>query len=572
MIRRIILAAWLGLSFGASAQFQNQVIVCDKTVPNQCQGVDNTGAAKVAATINVSGAADLPGNTSTFSANNVCTAVLTAGEQSVGFHLDSGTLAATLTAFGTQATGAVNCASAGTCTALTFSSGATIIVTNPNGVKDVGVVAQPGMRQVEVCTTSFTSGTATGVVTATYLNATSSGSGGGTVIQGAPNSAANAWPVAETFSGSLIDPRAIRALTVADIVGLGAGSAIVGKFGIDQTTPGTTNGVVVNSLPATPAGTNLIGKFGIDQTTPGTTNGVVLTQTATAQGGGTPGANGGFGLLGIQGPDLPANANPVSIATFGSSTVSSVRAPSFASATNLTTACTTATACSPTTGSIQWSVNGQAGAEVVITAVASPVGFTLACDTGYDNNATYLLGDCGFAQAGVFKTTLANADLVAGNKFALIWLGSPSFVRIRVTAVSSGQFTAAGAASTATGLPFPVEAKPPSQNAITLTASTAETTLLAAGGSGVFLDLTELSCSTTSATGNVITIRPATGATCPTTAGCRTIVCPASTSGTPCEGWVWKVPWTQAASNNNWTAQASGSTSSVMCEVQAVRR
>jgi len=53
-----------------------------------------------------------------------------------------------------------------------------------------------------------------------------------------------------------------------------AGTNIVGKFGIDQTTPGTTNGVQVNA--ALPAGTNLLGKTGIDQTTPGTTNGVAL--------------------------------------------------------------------------------------------------------------------------------------------------------------------------------------------------------------------------------------------------------------------------------------------------------
>lgn len=54
---------------------------------------------------------------------------------------------------------------------------------------------------------------------------------------------------------------------------LPAGTAIIGKVGIDQTTPGTTNGVVVTT--ALPAGTALIGKTGIDQTTDGTTNRVV---------------------------------------------------------------------------------------------------------------------------------------------------------------------------------------------------------------------------------------------------------------------------------------------------------
>ena len=62
-------------------------------------------------------------------------------------------------------------------------------------------------------------------------------------------------------------------------VGLNAGSNIVGKVGIDQTTPGTTNGVQVNA--ALPAGSNIIGKTGIDQTTPGTTNAVSLAQVGS---------------------------------------------------------------------------------------------------------------------------------------------------------------------------------------------------------------------------------------------------------------------------------------------------
>jgi hypothetical protein len=66
----------------------------------------------------------------------------------------------------------------------------------------------------------------------------------------------------------------------AAIGSLTAGAAIIGKVGIDQTTPGTTNGIQVNA--ALPAGTNLMGKVGIDQTTVGTTNGVAVTQIGTA--------------------------------------------------------------------------------------------------------------------------------------------------------------------------------------------------------------------------------------------------------------------------------------------------
>jgi hypothetical protein len=59
-------------------------------------------------------------------------------------------------------------------------------------------------------------------------------------------------------------------------VGLVAGAAIVGKVGIDQTTPGTTNGVQV--LTALPAGSAILGKVGIDPTT----NGVQLTAALPA--------------------------------------------------------------------------------------------------------------------------------------------------------------------------------------------------------------------------------------------------------------------------------------------------
>jgi hypothetical protein len=53
----------------------------------------------------------------------------------------------------------------------------------------------------------------------------------------------------DTTSGIWVNVKALPALA--------AGSAIIGKVGIDQTTPGTTNGVQVNA--ALPAGTNVIG-------------------------------------------------------------------------------------------------------------------------------------------------------------------------------------------------------------------------------------------------------------------------------------------------------------------------
>lgn len=102
------------------------------------------------------------------------------------------------------------------------------------------------------------------------------------------------------------------------------------------------------------------------------------------------------------------------------------------------------------------------------------------------------------------------------------------------------------------------------QNTVTLTASTAETTLLTAGGSGVFLDLTYLKCTTSSALGSTISIRDATGGTVR-----ETIVCGLASG--PCEGAVYNVPFKQTSANANWTIQSSASVTSVFCTAQAVQ-
>lgn len=80
-----------------------------------------------------------------------------------------------------------------------------------------------------------------------------------------------------TMSGSLPVAIASNQSAVSTTVSsaLPAGSNIVGKIGIDQTTPGTTNGVQVNA--ALPAGSNLIGQV----TTPQNIR-VTSAQTVTA--------------------------------------------------------------------------------------------------------------------------------------------------------------------------------------------------------------------------------------------------------------------------------------------------
>lgn len=101
-------------------------------------------------------------------------------------------------------------------------------------------------------------------------------------------------------------------------VGLVAGTAIIGKVGIDQTTPGTTNGVQVNA--ALPAGANLIGKTGIDQTTPGTTNAVSLAQigaTTVSSGNGTSGAGVQRVAIASDNTAFSVNATPTAATTGG---------------------------------------------------------------------------------------------------------------------------------------------------------------------------------------------------------------------------------------------------------------
>lgn len=102
-------------------------------------------------------------------------------------------------------------------------------------------------------------------------------------------------------------------------VGINAGTNVIGRVGIDQTTPGATNATtsfgcympsyaalasgaygclstdnvgrqIISSIAfpvGLAAGTNIVGRFGIDQTTPGTTNGVVVNSSALPTGAAT---------------------------------------------------------------------------------------------------------------------------------------------------------------------------------------------------------------------------------------------------------------------------------------------
>jgi len=91
--------------------------------------------------------------------------------------------------------------------------------------------------------------------------------------------------------------------------------------------------------------------------------------------------------------------------------------------------------------------------------------------------------------------------------------------------------------------------------ALTLTSTTTETTLIAAGGAGVFNDIKKLTVSNSSATATTVVIRDATGA-----GTARTIFAPASSCLTHDLG---DGDWIQATANNNWTATCGTSAASV---------
>jgi hypothetical protein len=100
------------------------------------------------------------------------------------------------------------------------------------------------------------------------------------------------------------------------------------------------------------------------------------------------------------------------------------------------------------------------------------------------------------------------------------------------------------------------------QQTTTITNSTSETTFVTAAGSGVFADLTHLTITNASATAFTVTIKDATGGTT------RAIYDIAANGGAVLS---FPVPFTQASSNNNWTATLSVNTVTVHLNAQYIK-
>jgi hypothetical protein len=98
----------------------------------------------------------------------------------------------------------------------------------------------------------------------------------------------------------------------------------------------------------------------------------------------------------------------------------------------------------------------------------------------------------------------------------------------------------------------------------TTISNTSETTIVTAAGASVFADIAAVSCLNTSATATYITLKDATGGT-----SRWDIPCPANKLS---DGIIFPVPLPQASSNNNWTATAADTVSSLIVNVEYRKR
>lgn len=535
------------------------------------------GPVTVTGSLSVSGAADVvsTGAPTTFNANAVCTGtLLTAGLQSAGFHFDVGTLIGTFTAqCSAFVSGTTNFTNGG----LKDVTGATVsgAVTNPNAQTDWTITCPGDTRRVQVCTTAFTSGSTTGQAVGTFYQTASAagGGGGGPATQSTAGTNAQAWWV--RIGDATNGPAAVKAASAAAVA---TDPALVCAI-----SPNNTVALVANQS---------MNEAQINGVAPSMGNGVsgtgVQRVTIASDSTGQVAVAGSVNIKGLGTANSPDTAVvtcqppsgstiPYAIYTPGATTIAANAADNAAVAATLNAACTTTTACSAAS-SIQWPMNGNQGATLTLTTSTSAVGTSLACDQSWDGvsgaaaGITYLLNSCDMWQLhGAYrKGALTNADAIAAATAVQQWQiyapGSPSHIRIRMATFTSGSVVAVGRGTMAPNLPFPIWARPQTPpTVVTLTASTAETTLVAAGGSGVFLDLLDLSCTNSSASSNVITVRDTTGGTAR-----KPIICPAAIG--PCEGWAFPNGLQQTSSNANWTVQAASSTSSVLCTATAVQR
>ena len=320
------------------------------------------------------------------------------------------------------------------------------IATNTTGVSTAA--KQPGFGTAGTANANVV--TVQGIASMTPLLTTDTQSGTWTVQ---PGNTANTTPwlvtgAGQTFPVTGIFWQATQPVSLATAPALVAGSAIIGKVGIDQTTPGTTNAVSSTNLPSTvstgsgatgassprvtvavdsatvagsaslPAGTNLIGKMGIDQTTPGTTNAVFDTNWPTTVSTGT----------GAQGASSPR----VTIATDSATVAGSASLPA---GTNAIGSVTLSAASSGGLSAYSANVTNSA---VAVDASAGQIGW-------------YMIGNQNGAVCYLQVFNLAAASVSLGSTTPTYSLPIPAFGGANATVTSGLAFgTAISVAATTT--------------------------------------------------------------------------------------------------------------------------
>jgi len=584
------------------------------------QGVTGGLAIPISGSISTSGTADVVSATATFNANSVCTSdLLLAGEQGAGFQLNSGTLAATLTpSYSNEASGTNF-----TNTQFIDQNGAksaTLVVTNPNSLFQQGIVVTTGTRRVRVCTTAFTSGSATGFTSGAFVQggAAAGGGGGGTVTQGNAGTNAQAWwmRIGDATNG----PAAVKAASTAAVA-----ADLSQVVSLSPNNPIPTGSNVIGSLSANQSvnvtqfgGTNVVtgtgaGGAGVPRVTISNDSSLAANQSvnvAQIAGSTTSTAATGVQKLGVTGntgaaldaagQNVAAPANELLIGGTFNTTPTTIVSGNM-SPLQMTSAARLIVDGSQVTqpvsgtvtanqGSPPWQVVGNVASgsadsnnPVKVGGIFNTTQPTVTTGQRVDAQATSR-GELLIAK-GVTGFSIDNTGFNVNNTPAVTQSGAPWHTDGNIasgTAESGNPMGNGGRAATAIPTAVSdgqrVEAQADkfgrfhvgridrgllTKSGVITVSTTTETTLIAAGGTGVFLDLVYLHCENTSTTATRVDIRDATAGTI------RDVIeCPAA-AGT-CGGYVNSLaPFTQTTANSAWTIQLATAVTDVRCVAMA---
>lgn len=339
--------------------------------------------------------------------------------------------------------------------------------------------------------------------------------------------------LANDSTGIIATVGAVTAITNA----LPAGTNLLGKVGIDQTTPGTTNAVSANQGTAAALASGWVVINGEQADTTGTFTNATQTTSVTATnlagyGNVLISINGTFGTASaiFEGSD-DGGANWYTI-NEASRTDSSTIENGYTSLTNTTRAWQTN---NPGWDSLR--VRSTAVASGTVNVRISPSAAPSAAGATVSISGTVVVDDLAAAPTGSAVPANAQYDgLLAQNALP--------------TAATPGNLT--GMLGDKFGRPIVLNNAPRDimgSQTTTITSSTAETTIITQAAS-IFNDLVSVFISNTSATAARVDIRDTTGGS---------IIFQLFIPAGDMRGLSLTTPWPQTTVNNNWTAQSSAS-------------